>query len=100
MCAVKAVGQLSRTGMKAYEAGDVPGAEFFLHQALLRAKGMKSPVLEAKILNNIGLILVLSGRKGDAVGYLQSALEKVQDTVGCDNKLHTVLSKNLEQARI
>ena len=99
MCAVKAVGQLSRTGMKAYEAGDVMGAEFLLHQALLRAQGMNSPVLEAKILNNIGLVSALTGRKADAVRHLQTALEKVRNRVGCENKLHALLVRNLEQAQ-
>ncbi len=98
MCAVKVVGELNRNGMKAYEAGDVSGAEFLLHQALLRARGTKSAVLEAKILNNIGLIEILTGRKESAASHLRAALEKVRARVGGENKLHSVVRNNLERA--
>jgi Flp pilus assembly protein TadD len=84
--------------MRACAEGDRAGGEFLLHQALLRAQGLKSPVLEAKILNNLGLIVSMSGRRDDAVRYLQTALDKITASIGSNNKLHRVVAGNLIQA--
>ena len=94
MCAVKAVGDLSRSGMRAFEEGRIENADFLLHQALMRARSLNSPVLEAKILNNIGLVAALSGREGKARETLRQALGRLEQKVR-EGKLHSIISGNL-----
>ena len=98
MCAVKDVGALSRSGMSAFQAGQVGNAEFLLHQALMKAKQLKSPVLEAKILNNIGLVASLTGKKEKASEALSCALATLEQRV-TSGSLHTIICKNLAESR-
>lgn len=94
MCAVKAVGQLSRSGMEEFHAGRAENAEFLLHQALMRAKRLESPVLEAKILNNLGLVASLSGKREQAREILNKALATLEKRV-TEGSLHELIRKNL-----
>jgi hypothetical protein len=94
MCAVKTVGELSRSGMRAFAEGRVRNADFLLHQALRQARSLHSPVLEAKILNNIGLVAALSGREQQARAILQEALATLERKVRA-GALHSVISGNL-----
>lgn len=96
MCAVKNIGQLSRSGMQAFQEGQVHNAEFLLHQALVQAKSLNSPVLEAKILNNIGLVASLTGKKDLARETLATALATLEKKV-VSGSLHDLISKNLAE---
>ncbi len=98
MCAVAVIRQLCQSGMEADSQGDHLGASFFLHQALAQAKGRNSPVLEAKILNTMGVLALLRGDVTAAVKPLSQALEKVVARVGTENALYRVIRKHLDQA--
>ena len=98
MCAVAVIRQLCQSGMEADSRGDHLGASFFLHQALAQAKGRNSPVLEAKIMNTMGVLALLRGDAAAAVPSLRNALEKVAARVGTENTLYRVIRKNLDQA--
>jgi Flp pilus assembly protein TadD len=98
MCALKNIRELCRYGMRTAEAGDHSGAQFLLHQALRQAQGLASPVLEAKILNSLGVVCLLRGSGRDAVRHLARALERVERRVGRNNKLYAAIAGNLRRA--
>lgn len=99
MCAVTAIRDLCRSGMAANEHGDHAAADFYLHQALRQAQGRKSPVLEAKILNTMGVLALTRGRQACAVAPFTQALHKVEARIGRENVLYRVISNNLAQAQ-
>ena len=98
MCALKTIKEFCRAGVAAHESGDALGAEFQLHQAYVWAKGLKSPVLEAKILNTMAVFAMADQRPANAVPMLREAREKVAARVGRSNKLYAVITNNLIQA--
>ncbi len=90
--------ELCRAGVAAHESGDAVNAQFHLHQARAWARGLKSPVLEAKILNTMAVFAMASQRPAKAVPILIEAREKVAARVGRSNNLYRVISNNLVQA--
>ena len=98
MCALKSIQNLCRDGMSAAGAGNFAGAGFLLRQALRQAGAIASPVLEAKILNSLGVVSLMRGRGAEAAPHLALALEKVERRVGKNNKLYAVIESNLLQA--
>ncbi len=98
MCALKSIRDLCRCGMAAAEKGDHEGANFLLRQALRQAGALSSPVLEAKILNSMGIVRLLQGRTADAAPFLTSALDKVERRAGKSNRLYAVIAANLSRA--
>ncbi len=89
---------LCRAGAKAHEAGDAVNAEFLLHQAYAQARGLKSPVLEAKILNTMAVFAMEKKRSRQAIPLLAQAREKVEARIGRRNKLYAVIANNLRRA--
>jgi len=98
MCALKSIRQLCEAGAKAHGSGDALNADFFLRRACSQARGLNSPILEAKILNTMAVFALADGRAGKAVPLLTEARQKVSDRIGAKNKLYTVISNNLLQA--
>jgi tetratricopeptide (TPR) repeat protein len=78
----KFVGHLNREGMKALSEGDLMNARFLLYQALDKCRLFKSPLNEAKIRNNLGLVLQQDGDLNSASENFQAALKIVRDEVG------------------
>ena len=100
MCALKVIQELCRAGAEAHAAGDTMNADFLLHQAYAQAKGLRSPVLEAKILNTMGVFKMEEKQPKDAVSLLTKARDKVEARIGKGNKLYKVISNNLLQAQV
>lgn len=100
MCALKSIQALCRAGAEAHAAGDSMNGDFLLHQAYSQAKGLHSPVLEAKILNTMAVFAIEGKRAKTAVPLLARAQAKVDARIGRNNKLYTVISNNLLQAEV
>ena len=98
MCALKGIRELCQAGAEAQNKGDHLAAEFFLRQALRQAVGVGSPVLEAKILNTMGVFSMASGSASKSVPLFAGALERVRRRIGEGNKLYTVINNNLHEA--
>lgn len=98
MCALKSIKALCKAGANAHAAGDPVNADFLLHQAYAQAKGLNSPVLEAKILNTMAVFAMEDKRSKAAIPLLVRALAKVDARIGRHNKLYSVISNNLLQA--
>ena len=96
MCALKGIRELCQAGAEAQKKGDHFAAEFFLRQALRQACGVGSPILEAKIMNTMGVFLMVQGAVPKSVPLF--AGEKVRIRVGEKNALFTAISKNLFEA--
>jgi hypothetical protein len=75
-------------------------ADFLLHQACVLAKGLHSPVLEAKLLNTRGVFAMANRRRQAAVAFLAQAQAKVDARIGRNNKLYAVISSNLRRAEL
>ena len=100
MCAVTTIKELCAEASRLHAAGDFMGADFLLHQAYARARGLGSPVLEAKILNSMAAFRVEGKRAKTAVPLLAEAREKVDARIGRNNKLYAIISSNLIQAQV
>lgn len=98
MCALKSIRQLCEAGAEAHGSGDALNADFFLRQARSQARGLNSPILEAKILNTMAVFALADGRADKAAPLLAEARQKVGDRIGTRNKLYSVISNNLLQA--
>ena len=75
-------------------------ADFLLHQAYSQAKGIGSPVLEAKILNTMGVFKMEGKQARRAVPLLSKAQAKIEGRIGKNNKLYAVIFSNLLQAEV
>lgn len=100
MCALKNIRELCEAGAKAHEKGDEINGDFLLRQAYSQARGLNSPVLEAKILNTMGVFALERKHAVKAVPLLAEAREKVKARVGTKNKLYEVICNNLMQAQV
>ncbi|WP_461209151.1 tetratricopeptide repeat protein [Desulfocurvus sp. DL9XJH121] len=91
---------LCRDGMRACERGDLGNALFQLHMALRLTKGLQSDILEAKVRNNMGLVLMLMGDDVRALGHLRLAQKLTENFAGTRNSLFRSVTRNLVQASL
>lgn len=100
MCALKSIKELSAAAAKAHSAGDASNGDFLLLQAYTQARGLGSPVLEAKLLNTMAVFALEEKRAEKAIPLLSEAREKVRARIGTQNKLYEIICNNLSQARV
>lgn len=93
--ALKLIGNLSRNGMTAGNAGDFDTAFLNLDDALAYARELDKPCLEAKLLNNLGLLHIQSGQWDRALLSFEQSMSMVTEHYGRDNILYRTLQKNL-----
>lgn len=98
MCALKEVKRLCESGREAQERGGYMEADFYLFQALQYARGLKSPVLEAKILNTQGVFLIARGRPEESLPTFALALERTREKIGENNRLYEGITRNRDKA--
>lgn len=95
MSRLQKLGMLNREGMKACNSGRNEDALFQLIQADSIARSLKSPLHEAKVRNNIGLVHQLSGNNEEALACFRLAKRSAVAGAGTDTKLHRVIVRNL-----
>ena len=95
MSRLKKLGMLNREGMKACNSGRSEDAMFQLIQADSIARSLKSPLHEAKVRNNIGLVHQLSGNIDEALACFRLAERSAITGAGTGNKLHKIIARNL-----
>lgn len=92
---LKRIGRLSRAGMEAGNRGDFKEAFFQMDLALSCANKLGKKCLEAKLLNNIGILYTLQGKWDAALLNYDKSIGIVSDHYGMDNILFKTLQKNM-----
>lgn len=92
-CRAKALTSFNKQGMKACQAGDLEEAADLLKQGVALAEQFGVDMFEAKLRNNLGLVLVLMRREEAAVGEFEKAMRLVDARLGRDNALYRRIAK-------
>ncbi len=95
MSRLKKLGMLNREGMTAFNAGKADNAMFQLIQADRIARDLKSPLHEAKVRNNIGLVHQATGRTDEALACFRLAEQSAVAGAGKHTQLHKIIVRNL-----
>ncbi|QGY40009.1 hypothetical protein GM415_07680 [Pseudodesulfovibrio cashew] len=95
MSTLQQLGLLNREGMKSFNEGRVEDAMFQLSQASKIARQMGSPLHEAKVRNNIGLVFQGDGRRAEALACFRLAEKAAVKGAGEGNVLHKIITRNL-----
>lgn len=95
---LRLVGSLCRGGMRLFDNDESVLAERMQRQALILVAELGGmPVLEAKIRNNLGVILTCSGRLDEAEAEFGRALELIIARIGDGNRVHQIVRMNLRK---
>jgi hypothetical protein len=94
MCKAKCISSLNKKGMQALNDGDLVQAEVLMRQALEKAILLDSQTFQAKIRNNLGLILQSKGSVVEAAHQFFKALTTAEERIGSDNFLYATIDKN------
>ena len=92
---LKTIGNLSRTGMEAGNSGDFKKAFLNLDDALSLSRDLNKNCLEAKLLNNLGILHTMSGKWDRALLEYDKSMKIVVDHYGTENILYRTLQKNI-----
>ena len=92
---LKQIGNLNRTGMKAGNTGNFDQAFLNLEDALSLSRDLGKACLEAKLLNNLGILYTQSGAWDKAMLTYDRSLNMVIDHHGTRNFLYKTLQKNI-----
>lgn len=88
---------LWREGMQVHARGEVAAAEAMQRKALSLVFSLGGfPVVQARIHNNLGVILACAGRKQEARREFQRALFLIQGLVAPQTRFHQVLAANFQ----
>ena len=90
---------LCKEGMNACNRGDFDNAMFQLHMALRLVEEQGRELMEAKVRNNMSLVLRLKGDLVGALKQLERAREVTLATVGRDNVLFRNIRGNMDAVR-
>lgn len=97
MSRLKKLGQLNRDGMNALNCGKMDDAMFQLIQADRLARDMESPLHEAKVRNNIGLVHQAAGRNEEAMACFRLARQSAIAGAGVKTQLRKIIDRNLSR---
>ncbi|MFO7595113.1 MAG: tetratricopeptide repeat protein [Desulfocurvibacter africanus] len=95
MCACVCLTKLNKDGMEALNRGDYLTATELLIQAAHKAEALGSDVLQAKIRNNMGLLMQAQGLHDQAVMNFRLAQRHTAKRLGTDNSLYARITTNL-----
>ena len=87
-CRAKALTRYNRQGMSACQAGNLEEAVSLLGQGVALARKCGVDMYEAKLRNNLGLVLTLMRRTGEADREFGEALRLVDTRLGRENPLY------------
>jgi len=96
MCACKAIGEIVKSGMDAFNDGNHTEALERLNEALTEAARVGSPIHQAKIRSNMALVQRMRGDVRSARRNYELALENVAMRLGADNPLYQRIRHNLD----
>lgn len=88
---------LCKEGMNACNRGDFDNALFQLHMALRLVLHEGHPLMEAKVRNNMALVLRIKGDHAEAMDQLCQAHDVTVGAVGTDNILYRNITKNIDE---
>ena len=92
---LRTAAQLWREGMLVLGQNDPAQAEAMQRQALELVRGIGGfDVLQARIHNNIGVILSCAGRHDEANREFGTALDLLRGRIAPETGLHTIIAKN------
>ena len=92
---LRTAAQLWREGMLVLGQNNPAQAEAMQRQALELVRGIGGfDVLQARIHNNIGVILSCAGRQDEANREFGTALDLLRGRVAPETGLHTIIAKN------
>jgi hypothetical protein len=97
MSQLKKIGMLNRAGMDACNAGHTEDALFQLTRAEEMARRLKSPLHEAKVRNNIGLVHQMAGNREEALVCFRLAERRAAEGGGQGNPLQRIITRNLDR---
>ncbi|GAB7023391.1 hypothetical protein [Salidesulfovibrio brasiliensis] len=97
MSQAKLVGVLNKEGMKALSDGDYMNAQFLLTQALDKCKAFRSALNEAKIRNNLALVMQTQGFVEKAATNFKLAMSITEREAGTDTGLYRKIKSNFEK---
>ena len=92
------IGELNRTGMRAYNEDRLEEAEADLVLALYLSKSTELACFEAKALNNLGVFYACGKIWDEALFYYEQALTIAFSEFGRDNWFYHVIQKNIMKA--
>lgn len=92
---LRVIGNLSRTGMAAGNSGDFETAFLNLEDALAMSRDLNKRCLEAKLLNNLGILHTMNGTWESAMDAYDESLDIVNRYYGTGNYLYRTLQKNI-----
>ena len=96
-CRAKRIINLHRNGMDACRAGDLDGAVGKLRIALQEVRKIGLECYQAKIMNNLGIVLEMKGEPLEARDHYQAALAMAQNKLGGHAVLCQVMEQNLDR---
>ncbi|MCB2228584.1 MAG: tetratricopeptide repeat protein [Desulfarculaceae bacterium] len=96
-CRAKRIINLHRNGMDACNSGDLEGAVGKLRTALDEVRAIGLECYQAKIMNNLGIVLEMKGEPAQAREHYQAALEMIQGKLGGETVLGRVMAENLDR---
>lgn len=97
MSRLRRLGMLNREGMKSFNQGRHNDALFQLIQAGQIARLMESPLHEAKVRNNIGLVHQGLGNLNEAMSCFRLARRQAVKGAGEGNVLEKTIIRNLDR---
>ena len=98
MSQLKKIGMLNREGMAACNAGRIEDAPCSSSpQAERMARRLKSPLHEAKLRNNIGLVHQMAGNRDEALVCFRLAGRRAVEGGGQGNPLQRIIARNLDR---
>ncbi len=92
---LKSIGNLNRTGMEAGNSRNFDTAFSNIEYALSLSRDLNKKCLEAKLLNNLGLLYTMNGTIDKAMAAYDDSLNIVSDHYGTQNYLYKTLQKNI-----
>ncbi|EMG36009.1 hypothetical protein PCS_03208 [Desulfocurvibacter africanus PCS] len=95
MCACVCLTKLNKAGMEALNRGDYLTATELLIRAARKAEALGSDVLQAKIRNNLGLLMQAQGLRDQAATNFRLAQRHTAKRLGMDNSLYARITNNL-----
>lgn len=92
------ISDLWKEGMREFTAGDAAKGESLQRKALaLLAELGGFPVVEAKVRNNLGVILSCAGKNAEARWEFSQALTLLYGRVDPGSRFHEVIARNYGQ---